>query len=296
MIKRRILPVFLSLLVISLMIAGAQTVLAAEQRVFDDAKLLSTDEITQLNDKIATLTSELNQDFVVVTTNDAQGSTAQEYADNYYDEHGFGIGENKNGVLFLIDMDNREVYISTCGEMIDYLTDARIKILLNHAVAHLKKKEYYAAADDFLSKTQSYIISGVPNNQYRQDISDPDYPKGENDNTPTEGNDDASSTEETNPFAVVMISVIIALVVGAACCGIIAAKYNMSFSAYQYPFRQKSQVQLICVEDRFRNQTLTQHHIDPPDSGNSHSEGGGGLSSTHTSSSGTTHGGGGASF
>ena len=91
MIKRRILPVLLSFLVMSLIMAGFQTVLAAEDRVFDDAKLFSTDEITQLNDKIAALISELNQDFVIVTTNDAQGATAQEYADDYYDEHGFGI-------------------------------------------------------------------------------------------------------------------------------------------------------------------------------------------------------------
>ena len=114
MIKRRILPVLLSFLMMSLILSGFQTVLAVENRVFDDAKLFSADEITQLNDKIAALTSELSQDFVVVTTNDAQGSTAQEYADDYYDEHGFGIGENKTGVLFLIDMDNRKVYISTC--------------------------------------------------------------------------------------------------------------------------------------------------------------------------------------
>ena len=100
--------------------AGFQTVLAAEDRVFDDAKLFSTDEITQLNDKIAALISELNQDFVIVTTNDAQGATAQEYADDYYDEHGFGIGANKTGVLFLIDMDNREVYISTCDICISF--------------------------------------------------------------------------------------------------------------------------------------------------------------------------------
>ena len=282
MIKHRILPVLLSFLMMSLILSGFQTVLAVENRVFDDAKLFSADEITQLNDKIAALTSELSQDFVVVTTNDTQGSTSQEYADDYYDEHGFGIGENKTGVLFLIDMDNRKVYISTCGEMIDYLTDARINIMLSDAVAHLKKKEYYSAADGFLSKAQSYVISGIPDDQYRQDVSDPDYPAGE------------TGAEKPNPVAVVIISVVIALAVGAVCCGIIAAKYNMSFSAYQYPFRQKSQIQLTCVEDRFRNQTLTHHHIDPPNSGGSH--GGGGLSSTHTAGSGMTHGGGGASF
>ena len=289
--KRSILPFFLSFLMIGVMIAGFHTVQAAENRVFDDAKLFSADEITQLNEKIETLTSEFNQDFVVVTTDDAQGATAQEYADDYYDEHGFGIGESKSGVLFLIDMDNREVYISTCGEMIDYLTDARINAMLDNAVSHLKQKEYYAAADDFLSIAQTYLMAGIPDNQYRQDISDPDYPMEEIDIVPQ---------ENSSPVVAVIFVAIIALVVGGICCGSIAAKYNMSFSAYQYPFRQKSQVQFICIEDRFRNQTLTHHHIDPPDSrghhGGGYHGGGGGLSSTHTSSSGTTHGGGGASF
>ena len=56
MIKHRILPVLLSFLMMSLILSGFQTVLAVENRVFDDAKLFSADEITQLNDKIAALT------------------------------------------------------------------------------------------------------------------------------------------------------------------------------------------------------------------------------------------------
>ena len=58
-----------------------------------------------------------------VTTDDAQGKSATAYADDFFDEHST---EQEDGVALLIDMDNREITISTCGIAIRYLTDSRI--------------------------------------------------------------------------------------------------------------------------------------------------------------------------
>lgn len=35
------------------------------------------------------LTTDWNMDFVVVTTEDAEGKTSEEYADDYYDYNGY---------------------------------------------------------------------------------------------------------------------------------------------------------------------------------------------------------------
>ncbi|MBP5793935.1 MAG: TPM domain-containing protein, partial [Spirochaetaceae bacterium] len=68
-----------------------------------------------------------NKEAVIVTTSDAQGKSAEAYADDFYDENDFGTGSGKDGVLFLIDMDNRKIHVSTSGSMIDYLEDWRIE-------------------------------------------------------------------------------------------------------------------------------------------------------------------------
>ena len=54
-------------------------------------------------------------DVAAVTVDESPG-TAQQLADDIFDYCGFGYGASKDGVLLLIDMDNREVAITTTGE------------------------------------------------------------------------------------------------------------------------------------------------------------------------------------
>lgn len=46
---------------------------------------------------------------LMLTTDDTNGKTTQEYADDFFD----AIAENGDGVALLIDMQNREICIST---------------------------------------------------------------------------------------------------------------------------------------------------------------------------------------
>lgn len=48
---------------------------------------------------------------ISVTTDDALGKISMEYADDFFGNGGFGVGNDYDGILFLIDTDNREVYI-----------------------------------------------------------------------------------------------------------------------------------------------------------------------------------------
>ncbi|MGC3033535.1 TPM domain-containing protein, partial [Enterococcus faecalis] len=59
----------------------------------------------------------------IVTTNNKTYGDEQEFADHYLL---IKVGKDQNAILFLIVMDLRKVYISTSGNMIVYMTDARI--------------------------------------------------------------------------------------------------------------------------------------------------------------------------
>ena len=98
----------------------------------DAAGLLTADEISDLNDEIASFMEESGWNVYAVTTDDAQGKSATAYADDFFDEHS---PEQEDGVALLIDMDNREITISTCGIAIRYLTDSRIDNILDAAYA-----------------------------------------------------------------------------------------------------------------------------------------------------------------
>ena len=55
---------------------------ADKTTVDDQAGLFSQEEEQELTDQIVELTTDWNMDFVVVTTEDAEGKTSEEYADD----------------------------------------------------------------------------------------------------------------------------------------------------------------------------------------------------------------------
>ena len=84
-------------------------------RVFDEAGLFSAEEVQELETRIDEVRDSQDADLAVLTVEDAQGESAESYADDFYDSHGLGVGDDASGILLSIDMDNREIYVSTTG-------------------------------------------------------------------------------------------------------------------------------------------------------------------------------------
>lgn len=265
----------LPLLLCLFLFFGALPASAQESRVFDEAGLLTEGQVGELEETIAVLRTDYpDLDFVFVTTDDTGGKDTQTYADDYYDAHRFGVGSDRSGILFLIDMDNRNLGISTTGKGIRYLTDSRIESLFDKAYPDVKNGDYFAAAEAFLSGAENYVKAGISGNQYNYDTDTGKVSRYKT-LTPTE----------------IVFSVLIAVAVAASCCGVILARYRKHGDKNSYPFREKSRMDLTTSEDIFLNQRVTTRRIprNPPSSGGGFS---GGRSSTHMSSSGSSHGGG----
>lgn len=84
-----------------------------------------------------------------------------------------------------------------------------------------------------------------------------------------------------------------ALILSLVFLGINISKYQLKFSSYQYPFRDKTTLNLTSRTDQLTNSFITTRRI-PKNNGGSGGMGGGG-STTH-STGGGTFGGGGRSF
>ncbi|MBR4727509.1 MAG: TPM domain-containing protein [Clostridia bacterium] len=85
----------------------------------DDAGLLSAADAADLLKKLQTYSDELGCDFVIVTTNTTEGMDSKDYADRFYDSFGYGRGDDRSGVLFLMSMEDRAWSITTTGEAAD---------------------------------------------------------------------------------------------------------------------------------------------------------------------------------
>ena len=63
-------------------------------RLVDDADILTDSEEKELNQQLDTVSEEQECDVIIVTVDSLNGKTVEEYADDYYDDNGYGYGEN----------------------------------------------------------------------------------------------------------------------------------------------------------------------------------------------------------
>ena len=270
--------IFALLLVLSCLWAGAA--LADGDRVFDRAELFTASEVQELEQEIQAFQEETGMDFVIVTSNESHKGSAQQIADAFYEQGGFGLDEEKSGILYYIDMDDRYHYLSTTGAMIDYMTDARIENAIDEVTRYLSAGAYAQGASQMISIVRQYVRAGIPEGQYRYDVV-------------------TGQRLTARHKALTKNEIILALVIGFAVCLIYVAcvksRYSLKGSTYHYSYQDNGSMKLTDQEDTYLRTTTTRvRKPDPPESTGSH--GGGGGSGVHTSSSGTSHGGGGGHF
>ncbi len=270
----------LYILMITVFSAAAVTA-ASEQRVYDDAGLFSDSESRELEERIQELKAEQGIDFVVVTTDNTYGSSTRDYADDFYDNGGFGTGSDNAGVLYLIDMDNRQIYLSTCGqEPIRYLNDDTIQwIVGGEALRHVSEGDYYRSALSAIEDT-AYYYEENKNSYENGGGSISPSPKG------ADNGFDLSATE-------LGISGGIGVAAAGGAVGVMKANRGGKVTVTGHDYMKKGAVRINDQRDMFINRTIVRHRIRRDDDGGGH---GGGFSSTHHSSGGVTHGGGGHGF
>lgn len=256
--------------------AGAYVDVAAAQEgnVYDDASLLTEMEMDALNEDILTLQDASGWNVYAVTTADANGKSTMAYADDFFDEHS---SDQEDGVVVLVDMDNREIAISACGDAMRYLTDERVDAILDLAYTDAGNEAYGDCLNTMLDGVAGYYDAGIQSNQYNYDTET-----------------GAVSKYRTLTLMEILIAVVAAIIVGAVIYGVVIGKYRLRFGTYQYDFRDAGRVELRVRDDHFVNEVVTHRKI-PKQTTNS---GGGssGRTSTHTSSSGRTHSGGSRKF
>lgn len=262
---------------------------AGDQRVFDQAGLLAPEETARLEEQIDGLRQKMKMDVVLVTTASADGKSAEEYADDFYDQGGFGTRKDYSGALFLIDMDNREIYISTSGTMTRFLTDSRVETMLDHAYDYASSGDYAGASRQFLDDVADYYQKGIPGGQYNYD----------------------TETGKISVYrSVRWYEALLALLASAFCAGgaCLNVKRNYAMkeersraSNFNMAYRATSQFDFKDQNDALINSFVTQQLIQRAINGGGRGMGGGGMggagrSSTHMSSGGRSHGGGGRKF
>lgn len=281
---KKIISVIFALI---LVLSSVSLAFAAEDHpnyVVDNANLLTDDQEDALNERLKTLSENEEFTVAVVTTDDTDGKSIQDFADDTYDYGGYGYGDDNDGVLLVISMAERDWYITTCGFGITAFTDDGIDDVGDQMVNYLSDGDYAGAFEVFAEVSEKYIKDAKAGISH-----DDNY----DDNYDYDGDDAAYYG---SAFVIVGVrGILIALGVGFVISGIVVLVMRGKLKSVRSKTEANSYVKpnsmnITASSDTFlySNVTCTARPKNDSSSGSD--------SSTHTSSSGTTHGGGGGKF
>lgn len=298
---KKIKGIMICLLICTFLVMGSMAVWAdqtgavsGQPRVFDQAGLFSETEIIQLEEKIAQCRKSTKMDVVIVSAYADGERSAEEYADDYYDYGGFGVGKKASGVLLLYYMDGPgqpggECYISTAGTMINMLTDERIESILDDVYGDLGNRDFAGAAEHFLEDVNAYVKEGVESGQYTYDRDTGEIVR----------------YHSIRLYEVAIAMVIAGILAGSVCLDI-KKRYAMKQSSREVSnslqaYRAECAFHFSVAGDKMVNKYVRSVPIPRNTSSGSGGRGHSGSSSAgrstiHTSSSGSSHGGGGRRF
>ena len=265
----------LKILLLSLLFISSKNVSADINLLNDEAGILNENEINEIENFLISASNATNSDVVVTIVDGLDGKEIGKYADDYYDTHGY----RENGIIFVIDMDSRSWYVSTCGDCIDYISDYEIDDIMDYSLGYIADGDFVEGINQFASKFTyyyNYDDSGDIDD-YSDDI-DPQYTRK------------GFGLENVGLSAI--IGAIASLVTNLTLKGQlknVSKKYNASSYVDDKSF----------VLTGYSNFLINTHVSKSPiPKNNNHSSGGnyGSGHSSHISSSGVSHGGHGGHF
>ena len=258
--KKRILA-FLTI-IFALTIVMPFAALAYNAPVTDEVGYLTHEEINELNSYLDEVRREYDMDVVVYIEERAPTDNMLLRASDIYDDLGYGIGKNHDGIMMYISKYPRKYTFSTCGNGIHIFNSKAIDRLTDATMPYLRADDYYGAIKAYADATRSILKMTADGQPY--------------------------GSEEDGYSTLLMwgLVVIVPLVVAAFATHIRGKSMNTAVYNNYADSYMRGGVNLTTTNDLFLYSTITR----TPRVKNTTSTGG---SRTHTSSSGRVHGGGG---
>lgn len=134
--------------------------------VSDGAELLTDEEEMKLEGRLREVSEAFGAQIAVVTEPTLNGAYIGNYAGLFYDDAGYGYGEERAGVLLLVSMeDPKECYILGNGFAAEAVDDYNIELILDEIVPDLTAGNYASSFSAFADECEYYLnayVNGTP--------------------------------------------------------------------------------------------------------------------------------------
>lgn len=259
------------ILILNILFITNVNALDTSLKIYDYSDKLTDNEEELLKEKIDEFIDNYNMDMVLVTVDEHDSYSTEEYADDFYDYNHFGLGKYHDGVILVVDNNftKENLWMSTTGEAIRMYDDKRIDKILD---VIYDDYDYYELFNDFIDECSHYASLGIP---------------ASNKNTYINSNGKLAYIRHFPYFIAIGVSALVSTIVL-----LILMKMNkmVKKATEANTYMDKNNIKITERNDRFITTNTTSIRINT-----SSGSGGVGGSSTHTGSSGISHGGGGRS-
>ena len=285
--------------------------------VYDDADLFTDAEESSIIEEAEIFSQEKDFSLAVASTNYTSGLPSMEYADDFLDNLIDTEGWQENSILILIDMDNRNVWISTAGDCQLAFSDSEIDSIIDGGYNELTYGYY---SDAVIGMIRTAVMTDTVIDEYNDHyivddesyFDDEDFSgnviqfDGDYYQVDSDGNWEIIDDYEYNggyssdngfEFTDFLFYLTVGLAVGAIAVFFVKSRYKNHGRGDEFS-SEDVVLNLTASNDTIISRNVVTTKI-PRNNNNNHHRGGGsfgGGSSVHRSSGGRSHGGGGRSF
>lgn len=280
-LKRSTVIAAILLMVMMTFFCFTQQAYGFTQHMYDDSGYLYDSEVNEIDRYLAAMSEELDFDVVGVMISEGyDGDALRSFADDFYDYGGYGRGSEKDGVIFVVDMESRIMTLVTTGFGITAITDYGEELIYDHVQDDLRNEDFVSAYKGYADMVAELVYQareGAP-----VDIDD-----GDQEDYDGDGNRLPSAEAAAGMGG-------ISLAAGAG-AGFLSSQRQKSKlktvrrKTQANSYARRDSLVLSRKQDRFLYRTVSA--VPRPKNNNNHHSMGGGTT-IHMGSSGTPHGGG----
>lgn len=255
---------------------------AITQHMYDDSGYLYDSEINEIDRYLTAMSDELDFDVVGVMISEGYVEDAlRTFADDFYDYGGYGRGSEKDGVIFVVDMESRLMTVVTTGFGITAITDYGEELIYDFVQDDLRNGDFVSAYKGYADMVAELVNRARDGNPVDVDGGD------------REGYDGDGSRLPSAEAAAGMGGISLAAGAGAGFLSSQRQKSKLKTvrrKTQANSYARRDSLVLSRKQDRFLYRTVSAVPRPKNNNNNHHSMGGG--TTIHMGSSGTPHGGG----
>jgi uncharacterized protein len=199
-------------------------------RIVDYASVLSEYELEKLNSLADSTSNQYRCDVAVVFAESTNGEGIQTFADNFYDYYGYGYGNDADGIMLVIAVNDREYATVTSGYGKTAAIGNALDYLEESIADDLTADKWADAAVDFITACGEVLY----NAKFEQQ------------------NNSQQRQTELNPIRLLPLNIVIGLVIGFIAVGIMKGKHkSVSKKTEASDYLRSGSFKLTYTNDRF---------------------------------------------